>query len=148
MIKPIFMAVALLACSSATAEIIVKTACYVGDTRPNSKLSLDLAVRTYIDTTTNKEIGAFAQYNHAKTSIPLVFVKFVSTDTDSPELGNYELTRVEVVDKKVTGEYVFIQTGAGIRQGRYVKYKSANGSKSVILQHIGGESERGCAFND
>ena len=146
MTKSLFMAVALLASGTAVAEIKVQTSCYVGDSRPNSKVNLDLAVRTYTDTVTNKEIGAFAQYNKAKSSIPLVFVKFVPTDTDSPDLGNYELTRVEVVNKKVTGEYVFVQTGAGNRQGRYVTYKSAKYPKPILLQQ-GYENDPRCQFN-
>ena len=147
MIKSFFMAFALLASGTAAAEIQVVTSCYVGDLRPNSKVHAHLAVRTYTDTATQKEIGAFAQYNHSKSSIPLVFIKFVPTDTDSPGLGNYELTRVEVVDKKVTGEYVFIQTGAGNRQGRYVTYKSAKFPKPILLQYTGSEDDRGCKFH-
>jgi hypothetical protein len=146
MIKSILIAVALLASGTAAAEIKAVTSCYDGDSRPNSKVRAHLAVRTYIDTETNKEIGAFAQYNRSKSSIPLVFVKLVPTDTDSPELGNYELTRVEVVDKKVTGEYVFVQTGAGNRQGRYVTYKSAKYPKPILLQQ-GYENDPRCQFN-
>lgn len=146
MIKLLLMALALLASGTAAADIQTKTSCYVGDSRPNSKVNAHLAVRTYTDTATQKEIGAFAQYNHSKSSIPLVFVKFVATDPDSPALGNYELTRVEVVDKKVTGEYVFVQTGAGNRQGRYVTYKSAKYPKPVLLQQSD-ESDPGCKFN-
>lgn len=146
MIKPFFMSLALLASGTTAAEIQTVTSCYVGDSRPNSKVNVHLAVRTYTDTETQKEIGAFAQYNRAKSSIPLVFIKFVPTDTDSPGLGNYEFTRVEVVDKKVTGEYVFIQTGAGNRQGRLVKYKSAKFPKPIVLQHTG-EDDRDCKFN-
>ena len=142
------MAVGLLASGTAAAAIQAATTCYVGDSRPNSKVNVQLAVRTYTDTDTDtkKEIGAFAQYNGAKSSVPLVFVKFVPTDTDSPGLGNYELTRVEVVDKKVTGEYRFVQTGAGNRQGRYVTYKSAKFPKPIVLQQ-GYENDPQCKFN-
>ena len=146
MIKSFFTLLALLATGTTAAEIQAVTSCYVGDSRPNSKVHVHLAVRTYTDTDTQKEIGAFAQYNHAKSSIPLVFIKFVPTDTDAPELGNYELTRVEVVDKKVTGEYVFIQMGAGNRQGRLVTYKSAKFPKPIVLQYIGAD-DSDCKFN-
>jgi hypothetical protein len=140
MIKLLCMALALLASGTAAAEIEAQTTCYAGDSRPNSKVHAHLAVRTYTDTDTHKEIGAFAQYNHAKSSIALVFVKLVPTDTDSPGLGNYELTRLEVVGTKVTGEYVFVQTGAGIRQGRYVTYKSAKFPKPILLQKTSDDS--------
>jgi septal ring-binding cell division protein DamX len=133
MIKLFIAVLGLLASGTAAAEIQAATSCYVGDSRPNSKVHLYLAVRTYTDTETQKEIGAFAQYDRAKLSIPLVFIQYVATDTDSPGLGNYELTRVEVVNKKVTGEYVFIQTGAGNRQGRLVRYKSAKFPTPIVL---------------
>lgn len=145
-IKLFSIALAILASGTAAAEIQAVTSCYAGDSRSNSKATLRLAVRTYTDTETQKEIGAFAQYDGAKSSIPLVFVKLVATDTDSPGLGNYELTRVEVVGKKLTGEYVFTQTGAGNRQGRFVKYKSARFPKPIVLQHTG-EDDRDCKFN-
>ncbi|WP_444845304.1 hypothetical protein [Duganella caerulea] len=147
MMRTILIAAALLASGTAAAEIKSETSCYSGDSRPGSKVHLSLAVRIYTDTENNKEIGAFAQYNGAKTSIPLVFVKYVPTDTDEPGLGNYELTRVEVVDKKVTGEYVFVQTGAGIRQGRYVTYKSAKYPKPILLQKSY-EDDPSCKFNE
>lgn len=146
MFKSLLIALALLASGTAAAEIEATTSCYVGDSRPNSKVNLHLAVRTYTDTETRKEIGAFAQYNRGKSSVPLVFIKFVPTDTDSPGLGNYELTRVELVGKKVTGEYVFVQTGAGNRQGSYVTYKSAKFPKPILLQRTG-EHDRDCKFN-
>jgi hypothetical protein len=66
---------------------------------------------------------------------------------DALELGSYELTRVEVVDKKVTGEYVFVQTSAGIRQGRYVTYKSATFPKPIVLQQWGDDEDSDCRFN-
>lgn len=145
--KALLLALALLASGTTAAEIQVQTSCYAGDSRPNSKVHIELAVLTYTDTTTKKEIAAFAQYNGAKSSIPLVFHKFVATDTDSPGLGNYELTRVEVVDKKVTGEYIFVQTGAGNRQGRYVTYKSAKFRKPILLQRSSGDGDLDCKFN-
>lgn len=147
MIKTILVAVALFLSGTAAAEIKSETFCYSGDSRANSQVHLRLAVRAYTDTENNKEIGAFAQYNGAKESIPLVFVKYIPTDVDSPGLGNYELTRVEVVGRKVTGEYVFVQTGAGIRQGRYVTYKSAKYPKPILLQE-GYENDPRCKFNE
>lgn len=77
MIKALFVALALIAGSNAAAEIQIQTTCYAGDSRPNSKVYVKPAVRTYTDTETKKEIGAFAQYNNGKSAIPLVFVKSV-----------------------------------------------------------------------
>lgn len=141
------MAVTLLSSGTAAAEILAETACYVGASRHNSGVPVHLAVRIYTDSDTRLEVGAFAQYNHEKSRIPLVFVEYVPTDTDSPSLGNYELTRIEVVNKKMAGEYRFVQTGAGFRQERYVTYRSATSPEPLLLQRSGGNNDRDCKFN-
>ena len=64
-------------------------------------------MRTYEDKDLKKEVGAFIQYSSSKEIIPVVFAKYISTDTDSPGLGNYEISRVEILDSKVNGVYVF-----------------------------------------
>ena len=111
----------------------------------SSKL-LQLAVRTYEDKDLKKEVGTFVQYNSSKEIIPVVFTKYTRTDTDSPGLGNYEISRVEVSDGKVNGEYFFVQTGAGSTQGRYVKYTNLKTGRSTIFMHTG-DNDPACKIN-
>ena len=99
-----------------------------------------MALRTYVDQDLKKEVGAFVQYNGSKQIIPLVLTRHVSTNTDSPDLRNYEISRLEINEKKVAGEYVFAQTGAGVTQGKYVKYRSAKTGKVVTFQYAGDDA--------
>lgn len=136
-LKALFLAVICLGSGMAKAEVHAETSCYSMVPPGKSSKPVRLALRTYVDQELKKEVGAFVQYNGSKDGIPLVLTKYVSTDTDSPELGNYEISRIEISDKKVAGEYVFVQTGAGITQGKFVKYKNAKTGKVVTFQSIG-----------
>ena len=93
-----------------------------------------------------KEVGLFVQYNDTKDIIPLVFGKRVNKDIASPGLRNHEESMTEIVGEKVTGVYMFVQTGAGSTQGKYVHYTNANTGKSVTLQHTGAE-DSSCKVN-
>jgi hypothetical protein len=135
--KLFFLATAMLSCGIATADVKSETTCYSRAPPGQSSKSIHLTLRTYVDQDLQREIGAFVQYNGSKEVIPLVFTKHVRTDIDSPDLGNYEISRIEISDKKVAGEYVFAQTGAGIAQGKYVTYKNSKTGKVVTFQHTG-----------
>jgi hypothetical protein len=137
----------LLSCGVAKADVQPKTTCYFNVPRDNSSRHVELALRTYEDMDLKKEIGAFVQYRGSKETIPLVFNKYTSTDTDSPELGNYEISRIEISKNKVTGEYVVIQTGAGIRQGKYVKYTNFKTGRSMIFMATG-EDDPSCKIDN
>lgn len=107
------------------AAIEIEVSCWTHQSRGKGDKTLNFALRTYRDIELKREVGAFVQYAGAQEMIPLVFRKFVPTDEEADgEPGNYELTRVEVVDGKIGGEYVFALVGAGIRRGRMVTYLS------------------------
>jgi hypothetical protein len=133
------LAAALLGSRIAQAEVVAETSCYVRTSPGKDARPVQLVFRRYVDQELKKEVGAFVQYNQSKDVIPLVFVRRVDTDTDSPELGNHEITRVEIVGGKAAGQYLFVQTGAGNGQGKYVRYTNAKGAKPVIFQHTGDE---------
>jgi len=136
-IQPIFVAIIFLVSGVAKAEVHSTTSCYSTVPPGKSGKPIRLALRIYFDQELKKEVGAFVQYNGSQENIPLVLTKYVSTDTDSPELGNYEISRIAIGDKQVAGEYVFVQSGAGITQGKFVKYKNAKTGKAVTFQSSG-----------
>ncbi len=145
-IKIFLLSTIMLICGMARAEIQSETSCYVYIPHDNSSKHIQLALRTYVDKDLKKEVGAFIQYNGSKETIPLVFAKYVSTDTDSPNLGNYEISRIEIVDKKITGEYIFSQTGAGNTQGKSVEYKKFKTGKSMTFMYMG-DDDPSCKIN-
>jgi hypothetical protein len=133
------IAAALLGSAPVRADVVSETSCYVRTSPGKDARPVRMVFRRYLDQELKKEVGALVQYNQSKDVIPLLFIKHVDTDTDSPELGNHEITRIEIVGGRATGEYLFVQTGAGIRQGKYVRYTSMKGAKPVIFQHTGDE---------
>lgn len=140
LIKKFVASIIFLFCASAKANINMQTTCYTyvpqGNTSP-----IRLILRTYIDTDLKKEVGSFVQYNNSKEIIPLVFAKHSSTDTESPDLGNYEILRIEVSKNKVSGEYTAVQSGAGIRQGKYIRYTNHKTGKSTTFMATGDEDD-------
>ncbi|AVR98461.1 hypothetical protein C9I28_24585 [Pseudoduganella armeniaca] len=143
----IFIVAAALFCGATVrAEIVSETSCYVRTSPGKDARPVQMVFRRYVDQELKREVGAFVQYNQSKDFIPLVFVKHVDTDTDSPELGNHEITRIEIVGGKAAGAYLFVQTGAGNRQGKHVRYTSAKGAKPMIFQHTGDE-DSSCRVN-
>ena len=144
-IQPFVLGIIFLASGIAKAEVHPETTCYSMVPPGKSSKPVRLALRTYVDQELKKEVGAFVQFNGSKEIIPLVLTRYVSTDADSPDLGNYEISRIEISDKKVTGEYVFVQSGAGITQGKFVKYKNAKTGKVVTFQSAGDDPS--CTIN-
>ena len=127
------------------AEIETADTCWVHVSRGKSDRDSTFVLRTYKDTGLGKEIGAVVQYAGSRETIPLVFKSFVETDPDDPRLGNYDLTRVEVINGKISGEYVFSQIGAGIRQGRMAAYRKSKTSKPVWFEYSSSE-DGACAL--
>jgi hypothetical protein len=135
----LLLVAALAATGWARADVEVEDTCWVHTSPGKSDRATKFVLRTYRDTALGKEIGAVVQYAGSRETIPVVFTQFVETDPDEPGLGNYELTRVEVLNGRVSGEYVFFQTGAGIRQGRGVAYRKSKTSKPVLFQYTSSE---------
>lgn len=146
-IQTLFIATLLLASGIVRAEVQVETSCYVYVPRDGTSKHIRLALRTYVDKELQKEVGAFVQYNNSKEIIPVVFKSYRALDADSPELGNHEITRLEIVDKKIAGEYVFSQTGAGNTQGKSVTYKKSAMAKPVTFMYSGGDADPACKIS-
>ena len=128
----------------AEVEVEVEQTCWTHVSRGKTDRDIAFVMRTYKDTELNKEVGAVIQYAGSKETIPLVFENF-QTDLDDPDSGNYELTRIEVVNGKAGGEYVFSQTGQGIKQGKGVAYKKSKTSKPILFFYTP-ESLAKCSF--
>lgn len=134
----VFFMVWGLLISISQAEVLVETVCYGNQPRGNSAEYFGLLLHTYYDTNMRREIGAFVQYNK-NSFIPLVFEKISKVDQNDPQLGNFELRRIEIINGKATGTYLLVQSGAGIRQGKYLEYKNKKTNRSSIFFEIGEE---------
>ena len=143
--RTLLFAAAITVTGWAHADVEVEGTCWVHTSRGKGDRDAKFVLRTYKDTELGKEIGAVIQYTGSRETIPLVFTKFVETDPDEPGLGNYELTRVEVLNGRIRGEYVFFQEGAGIRQGKGVAYRKTKTSKPVWFEYASSEDDT-CAL--
>ncbi|MFI4919854.1 MAG: hypothetical protein ACHP65_09900 [Legionellales bacterium] len=138
--KLLLLTIVMMFYGIARADVQSENSCYFYTPRPDDRIKpIHFALRTYFDTDLKKEVGAFVQYNNSKAIIPLVYFKYVPTDTDDPGLGNYEIYRLEIVGKKITGEYMFAQTGAGNQQGKYVRYTNFRTGEKISLQYTSGD---------
>lgn len=138
--------VTILGASIAHAEVQVKESCWTHAARGGSDKRIQFVLKAYTDTALGREVGAVVQFVGSKGTIPLVFTNFVKMDMeDDPDAGNYELTRIEVIDGKIGGEYVFSQVGSGIRQGRMVTYRKSKTAKPITFYHSS-DGDGGCGF--
>lgn len=130
----------------AHAEVRVEESCWTHAARGGSDKRIQFVLKAYTDTDLDREVGAVVQYVGSKSTIPLVFKNLVRTDMeDDPDAGNYELTRVEVIDGKIGGEYVFAQVGSGIRQGRMVTYRKSKTANAITF-YRSSDGDGGCGF--
>jgi hypothetical protein len=134
----LFLMVWAFLTDAAQADVKVETVCYGSQLRDHSAGYYGLLLRTYYDEDLKREIGAFVQYNK-KSFIPVVFEKIIKTDQNDPELGNFELRRTEIINGKETGVYLLIQSGAGVKQGSYLEYRSKKTNESSRFFEIGRE---------
>lgn len=146
-IKNLSIASLLLASSIVKADVQVEMSCYVYVPRDGARKHIKLVLRTYVDAAVQKEVGAFVQYNDAKESIPLVRMNYRRLDTDSPGLCNDEITRIEIADGKIAGEYVFSQTGAGNKQGKSATYRKSATARPIEFMHAGDDDDPDCKIS-
>lgn len=136
----------ILGASIAHAEVKVEESCWTHPARGRSDKRIQFILKAYTDTDLSREVGAFVQYVGSKDMIPLVFTNFVKTDMEeNPDAGNYEITRVEVINGKISDEYVFSQVGLGIRQGKMVTYRKSKTAKAITF-YYSSDGEGGCGF--
>ena len=134
----LFLIAWILSINTSQANVNVETVCYGIQPKDHSTEYYGLLMRTYYDTDLQREIGAFVQYNK-KSFIPLVFERITKTDRNDPELGNFELRRTEIINGQATGVYRLIQSGAGVKQGKYLEYRNKKTSESATFFEIGEE---------
>lgn len=140
MLRKITVHLVVLSCliwTHADAGVIVESRCYGYQVRGRNESQFSLRLNVYKDETSGKEIASNVQYKE-NSFVPIVFWKTEATDEDKI-LGNYQIHRVEVIEGKITGEYVNVRTGAGIKQGSYLLYKKYNDGKRFIFFENDGE---------
>jgi len=116
------LAISLLVLSTIHAEVVEEKRCYYYQIINAGEKQYALKLHIYRDAKTGQEFFASVQYKEG-SYIPAVWQSKVIPDQEE-ELGNYEIRRVEIINGRITGEYLEVRTGAGIKQGKYLEYIS------------------------
>lgn len=105
---------------------------------------IHLEWRTFSDTS-SKWIGAYVRYQKSKVPITLVFKS--SEATMQPEGRPWEFTShwLEVVDGRISGEYVVVSQGANIYGFSYLNFR--NQKKTEFEQDISALQDNRCEWN-
>ncbi|MBP6898274.1 MAG: hypothetical protein KBC94_27970 [Pseudacidovorax sp.] len=82
--------------------------CYPYQIRNPGEKQYALKLHIYRDAKTGQELFANVQYKEG-SYIPAVWQSKVIPDQEE-ELGNYEIKRVEIINGKITGEYLEVRT--------------------------------------
>lgn len=137
-ISKIITLILFCAIGVANAEVTVQTLCF--SSQKNRRLELTL--RKYLDEELQQEVGALVRYSNSNKLIPLAF----KGDENSDERVAYELHWLEIVDKKITGEYSFIKPLNATVDGAYVVYKNFKTNKQTTFTPSS-KSGTECSFN-
>jgi hypothetical protein len=138
-VRFLLFAIHVLPCC-AIADVVTETTCYVSYRNQNKPL--ELVMRTYIDNDLKTEIGAIVKYANSKKAIQLVYAGDTTTDE---KLNNYELKWLEILNHKITGEYVYAKQGAGSGISAYSLTYKNNSSKKETIFSLSTKSNAECA---
>lgn len=88
--------------------------------------------QSYRDDDLEEYVGAFVNYNNSKNRISLVFHDEIQGEGSSE--GEYQKYWLEVINKKVTGQYVEHGNYKGNAGGRYIKYTAFRSNRTVVFR--------------
>lgn len=116
---------------SAKANLNVESGCYVVIPEKNEKKVSFFFIRTYYDEQIQERIGALLNYNNSKEHIALVFFDEIQEESATTD---YRRIWLEVVGKKVTGQYVEYGAYSGNGGGRHIKYTNFRTNKVATFR--------------
>lgn len=124
---------ALISCMT-YAGVSIESACYQseGVHGAGGKGRSFFFFKSYRDEDDHTYIGGFVNYNNSKLSISVVY------DSEVQGVGGYsgdfQRTWLEIVDRKITGQYVEYGNYDGNPGGRYIKYTGYKDGRVVLFR--------------
>ncbi|RYX90547.1 MAG: hypothetical protein EOO28_28830 [Comamonadaceae bacterium] len=115
------------------AAVISETLCYRALPKNKNKSAIKLTIKKYYDEELGQQVGAIVRYNTSKETIPLSVIE----DAIDDENNDYEIHWLEVINKKVTGEYVFMKPKGATVLGAYIIYKNQRLGKELAFSPSG-----------
>ena len=130
--KLLFWTIATLLSLHAHAGVSVESGCYEQTPRAAGKSNPFFFFQSYRDDDLQEDVGAFLSYNNSKNRISLVFSDEVQGEGTNE--GDYQKFWLEVVGKKVTGQYVERGNYSGNAGGRHIKYTSFKTNRVTVFR--------------
>lgn len=127
-------ALAALPFCVAHAGVSIESACYQGESSHGAagKASAFFRFRSYRDDDAQKYIGGIVNYKNSKSSIPVVYDDEIQAGEGSS--GSFQRTWLEIINRKIVGQYVEYGDYDGNSGGRYIKYTGFKDNKTVVFR--------------
>lgn len=134
------LALALQSFSAAAGERVdIEFRCFTGG--PNDKTHVEW--RTFSDRPT-KWVAGYVRYQRSETPISLVFQSSEATQKPSGRPWEFTSRWLEVVDGRISGEYVVVTQGANVYGFSYKNLR--NGKTTEFWQDIAAMKEDRCEW--
>lgn len=119
------------------AQASVESECYEEIVESKARHPSRMLMRTYIDDSSMKEVGAFVKYGSQRAAIPIVLVDQFEERGDRK--GAYQKQWLEIFGGKISGKYILYGTTEGNTQGNYVKYINFSSQKQTSFSVVRGQ---------
>lgn len=118
----LFWILALAASLPIHAGVSVESGCYQETSEAVGRSSNFFFFQSYRDEELLEDVGAFVSYKNSNRRIALLFSDEIQGEGMTE--GNYQKFWLEVINKKVTGQYVEYGNYNGNPGGKHIKYTS------------------------
>ncbi|WP_148289699.1 hypothetical protein [Ideonella sp. B508-1] len=129
-------ALAALPFCGAHAGVSIESACYQSESSHGAagKASAFFRFKSYRDDDAQKYIGGIVNYKNSKSSIPVVYDDEVQAGEGSS--GSFQRTWLEIINRKIVGQYVEYGGYDGNPGGRYIKYTGFKDNRVVVFRVV------------
>lgn len=119
------------------AQVSIESECYEEIVESKARQPSRMLMRTYIDDSSLKEVGASVKYGSQRATIPIVLVDQFEERGDRK--GAYQKQWLEIYGGKISGKYILYGTTDGNTQGNYVKYINFGNQRQTSFSVVRGQ---------
>lgn len=129
-------ALAALPFCVAHAGVSIESACYQSESSHGAagKANAFFRFKSYRDDDAQIYIGGIVNYKNSKSSISVVYDDEVQVGEGSSE--GFRRTWLEIINRKVTGQYVEYGDYDGNPGGRYIKYTGFKDNRVLVFRVV------------
>ena len=123
------------------AGVSIESACYQSESSHGvaGKAKAFFLFKSYRDDDAQEYVGGVVNYNNSKSNISVVYDDEVQEGGGSS--GAFQRTWLEIINRKITGQYVEYGNYDGNMGGRYIKYTGFKDGRVVIFRDAMNDSQ-------